>query len=84
MLHDPKYLPFGSGLDKWEDSTNAVEAKIQKPRKPTINTYQNKAAVPKAETQNTENQNTGASQRSAKRFRVMVGAADRIENLLPK
>jgi hypothetical protein len=88
MLHDPTYVPFGSQevdkqeksrLDKLEDSIKAAEAKIAKARNPTTTAYQKKAVA-----QNTEAQMTDAGQSSPKRFRVMVGAADRLENLWPK
>jgi hypothetical protein len=88
MLHDPTYLPFGSQeidkqersrLDKLEDSIKAAEARIAKARNPTTSAYQKKAAAESAETLKDD-----AGQPSPKRFRVMVGAADRIENLWPK
>jgi hypothetical protein len=88
MLHDPTYLPFGSievdkqekgRLDKLNDSIKATEARIAKARNSTTNAYQKKAAA-----QNAEVQKTDTGQASSKRFRVMVGGADRIENLWPK
>ena len=88
MLHDPTYLPFGtqevskeekSRLDKWNDSIKAMEDKAAKIRHPSPNTFRKRTEVPKTETPQTE-----AAQPSPKRFRVMVGAADRIENLWPK
>jgi hypothetical protein len=89
MLHDPTYLPFGSSeidkqekgrLEKWNDSIKAAEAKIAKPRNSITNGYQKKPTI-----QNAEAAANGATdQQTGKRFRVMVGAADRIENLLPK
>jgi hypothetical protein len=88
MLHDPTYVPFGSQevdkqeksrLDKLEDSIKAAEAKIAKARNPTATAYQKKAVA-----QNAEAQKTDVRQPVPKRFRVMVGAADRLENLWPK
>lgn len=88
MLHDPSYLPFGtlevgrqekSRLDKLEDSIKATEARIAKAADPTPTAYQKKAAA-----QNAEPPKTDSRQASTKRFRVMVGGADRIENLWPK
>ena len=83
MLHDPTYLPFGSQpvtkeeksrLDKMDDSIKAFEAKVAKMRDPAPSSFH----------KTTEAQNPEASQSSPKRFRVMVGAADRMENLWPK
>ena len=88
MLHDPTYVPFGSQevdkqeksrLDKLEDSIKAAEARIAKARNPTTTAYQKKAVA-----QNVEAQRIDAGQPAPKRFRVMVGAADRLENLWPK
>lgn len=83
MLHDPTYSPFGTQevskqekgpLDKLEDSIKALEKKAARIRNPTPHTFQKQAEVEKAD----------AAVPAPKRFRVMVGAADRIENLLPK
>src|ERR1051325_481438 len=80
VLHDPKYLPFGSQeisrqeksrLDKLDDSIKAAQQKAAKIRQPIPNTFGNE---PEDAT------NTA----SGKRFKVMVGAADRMENLWPK
>jgi len=83
MLHDPSYLPFGSQevskqeksrLDKWDDSIKAATEKATRITDPLPSTYRKQ----------TENQAGHDDQQSPKRFRVMVGAADRIENLWPK
>jgi hypothetical protein len=88
MLRDPTYLPFGSQevdreeksrLDKLDDSIKDAEARIAKARNSTTSAYQKKAA-----TKNAEVQKTDGGQALPKRFRVMVGGADRIENLWPK
>ncbi len=87
VLHDPGYLPFGTQqvaieeknkLDKLEDSIKAVETKIARIREPTPTGFSKKVVPQKTEETGTSNQS------SPKRFRVMVGAADRMENLLPK
>ena len=84
MLHDPTYLPFGtqevskeekSRLDKMDDSIKAFEDKVAKMRDP---------APASAFHKKTEARKTEAVQPPPKRFRVMVGAADRIGNLWPK
>ena len=80
VLHDPKYLPFGSQqisrheksrLDKLDDSIKAAQAKAARIGDPTPSTFRKQTEAP-------ENQVQPQS------FRVMVGAADRIENLWPK
>jgi len=80
VLHDPKYLPFGSQevsrqeksrLDRLDDSIKAAQQKAARIRHPIPNTF---GKEPEDET----NANSG------KRFKVMVGAADRMENLWPK
>jgi hypothetical protein len=85
VLHDPKYTPFGaveilqpekSRLDKLDDSIKAVAEKVAKFGDPTPAGFSKKPENKKTEPQ--------VDQSSAKRFRVMVGAADRMENLLPK
>jgi hypothetical protein len=85
VLHDPKYTPFGvveifqpekSRLDKLDDSIKAVAEKVAKIGDPTAVGFVKKPEEQKADPQ--------VEQSSAKRFRVMVGAADRMENLLPK
>lgn len=88
MLHDPTYLPFGTQpvskeekgrLDKLDDSIKELENKVAKMREPAPSAFHNKTAAQKAEAPKTD-----AVQPSPKRFRVMVGAADRMENLWPK
>jgi hypothetical protein len=83
MLHDPTYLPFGSQevskqeksrLDKLDDSIKAVNDKANRIRDPLPSTYRKQTA----------NRRDDEDQASPKRFRVMVGAADRMENLWPK
>jgi hypothetical protein len=83
MLHDPTYLPFGTQqvikeekgkLDKLDDSIKDLEKKVAKMREPASNTFHKK----------TEARQTDDPLPVPKRFRVMVGAADRIENLWPK
>jgi hypothetical protein len=85
VLHDPKYLPFGSQeirrqeksrLDKLDDSIKAAQAKAAGIRRSTPTTFGKQP-----ETQESVDE---ANQRSNKRFKVMVGAADRMENLWPK
>jgi hypothetical protein len=85
VLHDPKYLPFGtlqiskqekSRLDKLDDAIKAAGEKVSRIGDPTLIGYG----------KNSENQNTAGGSNGIiwKSFRVMVGAADRMENLLPK
>jgi hypothetical protein len=80
VLHDPKYLPFGSQqisrqekgrLDKLDDSVKAAQERAARIGDPSPNTFRKKTDAPQSEVQ-------------PQRFRVMVGAADRIENLWPK
>lgn len=79
VLHDPKYEPFGSQearrdkkstLDKWDESVRGVGDTITRIGR-TRDAYIRKGdqAPPAA---------------VAKRFKVMVGAADRVENLWPR
>ena len=84
MLHDPTYVPFGaqevskeekSRLDKMDDSIKAFEDKVAKMRDPAPTSSFRKG---------TEARKPDAVQPPPKRFKVMVGAADRIENLWPK
>jgi hypothetical protein len=88
MLHDPTYLPFGtqevskqekSRLDKLDDSIKAMEKKASQIGRTGASTFHQRTNAQQNETPKTE-----ATQPAAKRFRVMVGAADRIENLWPK
>ena len=83
VLHDPTYLPFGaqqvalekSRLDKMDDSIKAFEDKVAKMRDPApTSAFRKRTEAPKPD----------AVQPPPKRFKVMVGAADRIENLWPK
>lgn len=81
MLHDPTYSPFGTQevgekgrVGKLEESIKALEKKAARMRDPATQTFQKQAPVEKVE----------APLPPPKRFRVMVGAADRMENLLPK
>jgi hypothetical protein len=84
MLHDPTYSPFGtqevskgekSRLDKMDDSIKDFEDKVAKMREPApIGAFR----------KSTEARKPDAVQPPPKRFKVMVGAADRIENLWPK
>lgn len=80
VLHDPKYLPFGSQeivrreknkLEKLDDSIKAAQDKVAKIGNPAPTIFHNQ----KAEVQQVQ---------AAKRFKAMVGAADRIENLWPR
>lgn len=83
MLHDPTYSPFGTQevskeekgrLDRLEESIKALQKKAARMGDPAPHTFQKQTAVEKDD----------AALPPPKRFRVMVGAADRIENLLPK
>ena len=84
MLHDPTYLPFGSQavskeeksrLDKMDDSIKAFEDKVAKMRAPApTSAFGKRTEAPKPD----------SVQPPPKHFKVMVGAADRIENLWPK
>jgi hypothetical protein len=80
VLHDPKYLPFGSQevvkkeknkLEKLDDSIKAAQNKAARIGDPTPATFHKKTE----EVQPVQ---------TTKRFKVMVGAADRIENLWPR
>jgi hypothetical protein len=80
VLHDPKYVPFGSQeivqreknkLDKLDASIKAAHDKATKIGDPAPATFHRK-------TEEVE------QVQAAKRFRVMVGAADSIENLWPR
>ncbi|MGH9969998.1 MAG: hypothetical protein ACREBG_19690 [Pyrinomonadaceae bacterium] len=78
VLHDPKYLPLGSKpaarsemnkLDELDASIKAAEQKIRRPGSPKSSTFRKTEAD---------------SGQGPKRLRVIVGGADRIENLWPK
>jgi hypothetical protein len=78
VLHDPKYVPFGSQgivkkeknkLEKLDDSIKAAQDKAARIGDPAPTTFQNK---------------TEQQEQAGKRFKAMVGAADHIENLWPK
>ncbi len=80
VLHDPKYVPFGSretvkkeksALDKLDDSIKNAKDRATRISDPAPATFQKKA-------QEVQQVETG------QRFKVMVGAADRIENLWPR
>lgn len=92
VLHDPAYVPFGSQqmtrheksrLDQWDDSIKAAEAKVQKMRSPapSLSTLHNKSNQ-----QPDKNNQQPAEEEliTGNRFRVMVGAGDRMENIWPK
>jgi hypothetical protein len=80
VLHDPKYVPFGSQenvrseknkLDKLDDRIKAIQSRATHRADPAPSTFHNK----KEEAQPVP---------EPKRFKVMAGAADRIENLWPR
>lgn len=80
VLHDPTYQPFGSQqankhekskLEKWDDSIKAAQEKATRIGDPAPNTFRKEVPV-------------RSSDAPLQHFRVMVGAADRIENLWPK
>jgi hypothetical protein len=79
VLHDPKYTPFGSQevvkkdrskLDKLDDSIKSAQDRAAKIGDRTPNTFHKPELVQPVQ--------------AAKRFKVMVGAADRLENLWPR
>ncbi len=79
VLHDPKYLPFGSQeartdekstLDKWDESIRGVGDTVTRIGR-SRDTFNNKTdQFPQVQ--------------AVKRFKVMVGAADRVESLWPR
>ena len=80
VLHDQKYVPFGlqetvkkekNKLEKLDDSMKSAKDRAAKIGDSTPATFQNKTE----QVQHVQ---------AAKRFKVMVGAADRIENLWPR
>jgi hypothetical protein len=92
VLHDPDYVPFGSQqvtkqekgrIEKWDDSIKAVEAKVAKMRTAMPTTFHNKNSQP-LEKNNQPAETERATQQTGNRFRVMVGAGDRMENIWPK
>lgn len=76
VLHDPKYVPFGprefveKGPNKLEKLDEAIKGMEAKIRNPSIATFEDKEQSQRTKT--------------SKRFKVMVGAADNIENLWPR
>lgn len=84
VLHDPKYVPFGleltqkkkdkNPLEKLDDSIKAAQQKAARIGDPMPSTFRKK----------TESEGTDGGQSVTKRLRVMVGAADSIENLWPR
>ncbi|MGI9067413.1 MAG: hypothetical protein ACR2HX_13560 [Pyrinomonadaceae bacterium] len=80
VLHDPNYVPFGSQgivkkeknkLERLDDSIKAAQDKAARIGDPALATFQNKTEQVQQD-------------QAAKRFKAMVGAADRIENLWPR
>ena len=80
VLHDPKYLPFGSReavkkepnkLEQLDKSINAAKERATKIGDPSSVTFQKPSEEAKPAP-------------ASKRFKVMVGAADSIENLWPR
>lgn len=80
VLEDPTYVPFGSKeiakkeknkLERLDDSIKAVQEKAAKIGDSTPTTFQ-------------KNAEQSQPAEDARRFKVMVGAADRIENLWPR
>jgi hypothetical protein len=78
VLHDPTYVAFGSAqtaesepnkLEKWDAAIKVAQAKARR--------------IGKTEDPRTFDNNTETAA-GPRRFRVMVGGADRIENLWPK
>ena len=81
VLHDPKYVPFGldltqkkekSKLEKLDNSIKAAQEKVAKIGDTSVSTFRIKTEA------------EAAGQQTTKRLRVMVGAADSIENLWPR
>ena len=80
VLHDPKYVPFGlqdvakkekNRLEKLDDSIKSARDRAARIGDPTSTTFRNKI-------------DQSRLVYAAKRSKVMVGAADRIENLWPR
>ncbi|MBC8032029.1 MAG: hypothetical protein H7Z16_18240 [Pyrinomonadaceae bacterium] len=80
VLHDPKYVPFGaqetaakekSTLDKLDDSIKATQDRVSRIGDQAPTTFRKKT-------------DQIQQVQAAKRFKVMVGAADRVENLWPR
>jgi hypothetical protein len=80
VLHDPKYLPFGeqdarnqekSRLDKLGDSIRGMGDTVTRIGRESKDTFIRKP-------------DQGRRVQAAKRFKVMVGAADSVENLWPR
>jgi len=81
VLHDPEYSPFGTlevsrhdpnKLEQLDLAIKAMQKKAAKIGDPTPTGYAKK------------NDDKPEAPDATRRFRVMVGAADRIENLFPK
>jgi hypothetical protein len=79
VLHDPTYVPFGSKeiarkeknkLERFDDSIKAAQERATKIGDHAPATFHKNEQVPAVE--------------NSRRFKVMVGAADRIENLWPR
>lgn len=90
VLHDPKYVPFGldltqkkekSRLEKLDDSIKAAQDKAARIGDPNVSTFRTKA---KAEAEGADAGQQAPKQQAPKRLRVIVGAADSIENLWPR
>jgi hypothetical protein len=78
VLHDPKYvplLPISDGPEKDKDAWDKLDA--------AVNAVKDKAAQIRNSKQTTF-QNNKEQDRAKAKTRVMVGGADRIENLWPK
>lgn len=79
VLHDPKYVPFGSQearaeeksrFDKWDESMRGVGDTVTRIGR-SRETYNRKT-------------DQAPPVQAVKRFKVMVGAADRVESLWPR
>jgi len=75
VLHDPTYVPFGprklveKGPNKLEKLDQAIKRVEDKVRNSSVTTFENKEQ---------------RQPKSSRQFKVMVGAADNIENLWPR
>ena len=83
VLHDPKYLPFGTResrqrkeLTRLEKLDKAIQS-FPKRKEPTPATFEKRD-------DNFEKRDDNKDADQTSRFKVMAGAADRIENLWPR
>ena len=79
VLHDPMYVPFGS-----QDSAKKEKNKLEKLDDSIKSANDRAARIGQNSSATFQKGDRGPQVQASKRFKVMVGAGDRIENLWPR